>query len=52
MILHYQLTGSGPAVVLIHGLFGSFENLGSIARALSDEFQIINIDVRDRKSVV
>jgi len=47
MILHYQLTGSGPAVVLIHGLFGSFENLGSIARALSDEFQIINIDVRN-----
>lgn len=47
MILHYQLTGSGPAVVLIHGLFGSFENLGSIARALSDDFQIINIDVRN-----
>ncbi|GHG71346.1 acyl-CoA esterase [Alishewanella longhuensis] len=47
MILHYQLSGSGPAVVLIHGLFGSFENLGSIARALSDDFQIINIDVRN-----
>lgn len=47
MILHYQLSGAGPAVVLIHGLFGSFENLGSIARALSDDFQIINIDVRN-----
>lgn len=47
MILHYQLSGSGPAVVLIHGLFGSFENLGTIARALSDDFQIINIDVRN-----
>lgn len=47
MILHYQLSGTGPAVVLIHGLFGSFENLGSIARALSDDFQIINVDVRN-----
>lgn len=47
MILHYQLTGAGPAVVLLHGLFGSFENLGSIARALDDAFQIINIDVRN-----
>lgn len=47
MILHYQLSGSGPAVVLIHGLFGSYENLGSIARALNDDFQIINIDVRN-----
>lgn len=47
MILHYQLSGSGPAVVLIHGLFGSFENLGSIARALNDGFQVINIDVRN-----
>ncbi|GGW67479.1 alpha/beta fold hydrolase [Alishewanella tabrizica] len=47
MILHYQCTGSGPAIVLIHGLFGSFENLGVIARALSDAFQVINIDLRN-----
>lgn len=47
MILNYQLNGQGPLVVLIHGLFGSFENLGVIARALQDEFQILNIDVRN-----
>lgn len=47
MILHYQLAGSGPLVVLIHGLFGSYENLGSIARALTDDFQVLNIDVRN-----
>ena len=47
MILNYQLNGQGPLVVLIHGLFGSFENLGVIARALQDEFQVLNIDVRN-----
>lgn len=47
MRLNYQLNGQGPLVVLIHGLFGSFENLGVIARALQDEFQVLNIDVRN-----
>lgn len=47
MKLNYQLTGEGPLVVLIHGLFGSYENLGSIARALQDNFQILNVDVRN-----
>lgn len=47
MKLNYQLTGTGPLVVLIHGLFGSYENLGSIARALTDDFQVLNIDVRN-----
>lgn len=47
MILHAQLTGAGRAVALIHGLFGSNENLGSIARSLADDFQVINIDVRN-----
>ena len=39
-------SGKDP-VVLIHGLFGSFENLGVIARSLSDQYQVINIDVRN-----
>ncbi|WP_333608202.1 alpha/beta fold hydrolase [Arsukibacterium sp.] len=47
MILHSQCSGQGPDLVLIHGLFGSYENLGVIARALSDAFRIINIDVRN-----
>ncbi|MCF4009852.1 alpha/beta fold hydrolase [Rheinheimera sp. UJ63] len=47
MILHYQLTGQGPLVVLVHGLFGSLENLGGVARALSEHFQVLNVDVRN-----
>ncbi|WP_397471116.1 alpha/beta fold hydrolase, partial [Rheinheimera sp.] len=34
-------------VVLIHGLFGSYENLGVIARSLSEQYHIINVDVRN-----
>ncbi len=49
MLLHTQLTGQSgqPAVVLIHGLFGSYENLGVIARSLSEQYQVVNVDVRN-----
>lgn len=47
MKLHSQLTGQGEPVVLIHGLFGSYENLGIIARALAEQWQVVNIDVRN-----
>lgn len=51
MLLHSYSSGqtdsSEPPVVLIHGLFGDSENLGVIARGLSGQFQIINIDVRN-----
>ncbi len=51
MLLHthssgHRLAGQSP-VVLIHGLFGSYENLGVIARSLSEQYQVINIDVRN-----
>ncbi len=45
MILHTDITGQGKPLVLIHGLFGSLENLGVIARNLADRFQIINMDL-------
>lgn len=47
MILHTDITGQGEPLVLIHGLFGSYENLGVIARSLQDKFQIINLDLRN-----
>lgn len=47
MILHSDITGQGEPLVLIHGLFGSYDNLGVIARALQSHFQIINLDVRN-----
>jgi len=47
MILHTDITGQGQPLVLIHGLFGSYENLGVIARALQQDFQLINVDLRN-----
>jgi esterase len=47
MILHTEITGQGQAIVLIHGLFGSYENLGVIARALADQWQVVNLDMRN-----
>jgi esterase len=51
MLLHTHCSGqpdsTKPPLVLIHGLFGSYENLGVIARSLSEQYQVINIDVRN-----
>ncbi|MEM1152648.1 MAG: alpha/beta fold hydrolase, partial [Pseudomonadota bacterium] len=43
--LHAGSAGSGPAVVLLHGLFGAGNNLGSLARALRDEHTVWSLDL-------
>lgn len=45
--LNHQIRGQGKPVVLIHGLFGSLENLGMVAKPLSDDYQVISVDVRN-----
>lgn len=51
MLLYHHISGqpvaAHPPVVLLHGLFGSYENLGVIERSLSEQYQVINIDVRN-----
>jgi esterase len=47
MELHTRIGGEGPPLVLLHGLFGSNENLGGIARALSGRFTIYGMDLRN-----
>jgi len=47
MQLYTRTQGTGPAVVALHGLFGSNENLGVIARALSDACTIYAMDLRN-----
>ncbi|MDX1595243.1 MAG: alpha/beta fold hydrolase [Gammaproteobacteria bacterium] len=47
MKLHYRRHGGGPPLVLLHGLFGSNENLGSIARALAGDFEVTALDLRN-----
>ena len=39
MLLNYQQLGQGSDVVLIHGLFGSLENLNVIAKALAENYK-------------
>ena len=45
--LHYKMTGEGPVVVLLHGLFGSLENLGMVTRELAKTFKVISLDLPD-----
>src|SRR5208283_3034607 len=39
--------GSGPPVVLLHGLFGAARNFGTVQRALSPLFRVIAMDARN-----
>ena len=45
--LNYQELGQGDPVVLIHGLFGSLENLNMVAKPLSQHYKVISVDVRN-----
>jgi len=45
MQLDFSVRGEGPALVLIHGLFGTRENLGALARVLSESFTVYSLDL-------
>ena len=48
MSLYFQKTGTqGPVIVILHGLFGSHKNWRSIAKILSRQFQVYNLDLRN-----
>jgi esterase len=47
MKLHYQITGTGQALVIIHGLFGSSDNWRMVAKQLSQYAQVITVDLRN-----
>lgn len=49
-LLNYTQQGSGPNIILIHGLFGSLENLNMVAKSLRDNFTVTSIDVRNHGS--
>lgn len=46
-ILNYKQSGTGQHLVLIHGLFGSLENLNMVAKPLSQYFCVTSVDVRN-----
>ena len=45
--LHYSRQGQGPALVILHGLFGSGTNWNSQAKRLTDHFDVILPDARN-----
>ncbi|MGL4763461.1 MAG: alpha/beta fold hydrolase [Aeromonas sp.] len=45
--MNFKEQGQGPAVILIHGLFGSLDNLGLLARALGGHYRVISVDLRN-----
>ena len=47
MILHTVQAGDGPAVVLLHGLFGAARNWGAIQRAIAPQFRVVALDMRN-----
>jgi esterase len=47
MLLNCIDSGTGPPVVLLHGLFGAARNFGTVQRALSPLFRVIAMDARN-----
>ncbi|MCJ9427603.1 alpha/beta fold hydrolase [Kordiimonas marina] len=47
MQLYFRERGAGAPLVMLHGLFGSADNLGGIARILESDFRVIAPDLRN-----
>lgn len=47
LALHYEESGGGLPVIIMHGLFGSLANWRGVARALSARYRVINLDLRN-----
>lgn len=45
MELNYKTFGSGPALVILHGLFGSLDNWQSLARQFAEHFSVFIVDL-------
>lgn len=45
--LNHRITGEGAPLIILHGLFGSMDNLGGITRRLQDEWQVHALDQRN-----
>jgi len=45
--LNSSVKGTGRIIILLHGLFGSLDNLGRVATELSREFQVHSLDLRN-----
>ncbi|WP_262694966.1 alpha/beta fold hydrolase [Kordiimonas aquimaris] len=46
-MLHVKQRGSGAPLVLLHGLFGSGDNLGGVVRLLEQSYNTLSMDLRN-----
>lgn len=45
--LNYKKAGEGPALIILHGLFGSLDNWATLARTWANEFTVYQVDLRN-----
>ena len=45
--LNHRIQGEGSPVFVLHGLFGSMDNLSPVARKLAESYQVISVDLRN-----
>nr|WP_157577451.1 alpha/beta fold hydrolase [Shewanella waksmanii] len=44
-MIHFEQQGTGETVILIHGLFGSADNLNNLGRHLASHYHVVRVDV-------
>lgn len=47
MKLFHQIYGNGEPLIIMHGLFGTYENWGTQIKGLAEHFQVIAVDMRN-----
>ncbi|MGH8659105.1 MAG: alpha/beta fold hydrolase [Gammaproteobacteria bacterium] len=47
LVLHFKASGAGEPIVLLHGLFGSASNWGSVAKQLQQDYRVVRADLRN-----
>lgn len=47
MELFFRKVGNGPAIVIVHGLYGASDNWMTIANALANKYEVFAIDQRN-----
>jgi esterase len=47
MELHYEHSGQGHPLIILHGLFGSLENWRTLSKAFAQSFQVFALDQRN-----
>ncbi len=45
--LHFKSSGQGPALIVLHGLFGSLDNWATLAKAFAEDHSVFLVDQRN-----